>query len=113
MRGGVGPVVDVPSGAWLPSNSHAVIWQGQKTTYYYKAGLTDGQRVYDLISAVAEKPKTNVSVARNVLHNVLRLVDQAEKRGLTLRRERTHISPKDAARLRHTAQISFTNWAHT
>ena len=58
-------------------------------------------------------PKKNVSAARKVLHNVLRLVDQAEKRGLTLRKERAKLSPKGVARLRRNVQISFTNWAHT
>ena len=86
--------MDVPADAWLPSNSHAVIWQGQKDTYYYNAGVTGGKRrVYDLISAVADKPKKSVSAARKVLHKFLRLVDQAEKRGLTLRKERAKLSP--------------------
>ena len=40
--------VDVPTDAWLPSNSHAVIWQGQKDTYYYNVGVAGGKRrVYD------------------------------------------------------------------
>ena len=63
--------------------------------------------------AVADKPKKNATAARKVLHNCLRLVDQAEKRGLTLRKERAKLSPKDAARLRRNVKISFTNWAQT
>ena len=51
--------------------------------------------------------------ARKFLDNVLRLVDQAEKRGLTLRKERAQLSPKDVARLRRNAKISFKNWAQT
>ena len=91
--------VDVLADAWLPSNSHAVIWQGQKTTYYYKAGVAYGKRrVYDLISAVADKPKKSVSAALKVLLNCLCLVDQAEKRGLTLRKERAKLSPPRALR---------------
>ena len=31
LHGGVWPV-DVPADVWLPSNSHAVIWQGQQTS---------------------------------------------------------------------------------
>ena len=34
-----------------------------------------------------DKPKKNVSAARKVLHKFLRLVDKAEKRGLTLCKE--------------------------
>ena len=113
MHGSNWPV-DVPADAWLPSNSHAVIWQGQKDTYYYQAGVTGGKRrVYDLMSAVADKPKKSVSAARTVLDNFLRLVDQAEKRGLTRLKERAKLSPKDAARLRRNVKISFTNWAQT
>ena len=72
-----------------------------------------GRRVYELFSAVAGKPRKNVSAARTVLHSFLRLVDQAEKRGLTLRKECEKLSPKDVARLRRNVKISFTNWAQT
>ena len=65
------------------------------------------------MSAVADKPKKNVSAARKVLHNFLRLVDQAEQRGLTLRKERAKLSPKDVARLRRIVKISFMSWAQS
>ena len=54
-----------------------------------------------------------MNTARKVLHNFVRLVDQAEKRGLTLHKERAKLSPKDVARLRHNVKISFTDWAQT
>ena len=71
------------------------------------------RRVYDLCPAVADKPEKNVRAARKALHNFLRLVDQAEKRGLTLHKERAKLSPKGVARLRRNVKISFTNWAQT